>query len=111
MISMDVPETPEKETETEAETQPKTKPERTVILGVSPSKEKRRSEEIRVAGPETPEVKPKERRRRHDPVATPRKRSRVLALECDVVASAVAAAARPVEDEPGNRRRRRVMRA
>jgi len=106
-----VPETPEKETETEAETQPKTKPERTVILGVSPSKEKRRSEEIRVAGPETPEVKPKERRRRHDPVATPRKRSRVLALECDVVASAVAAAARPVEDEPGNRRRRRVMRA
>ena len=89
-----VPETPEKETEAEAETQPE-----------------RRSEEIHAAGPKTPELKPKERKRRHDPVATPRKRSRLLALECDVVASSVAAAARPVEDEPGYSRRRRGKRA
>ena len=89
-----VPKTPEKETETDDETQPE-----------------RRSQEIHVPSPRTPEVKPKEWKRRHNPVATPRKRSRLLALECDVVASAVTLAARPVEDSPGYSRRPRGKRA
>ena len=88
-----VPDTPEKDTEPEKE--------RFTILGVSPSKKERRIEDFYADEPllQTPD-KPKERKRRYGSVSA-RKRSRLAALECDVVAaSAAASAARAVEDEP-----------
>jgi hypothetical protein len=88
-----VPDTPEKDTEPEKE--------RFTILGVSPSKKERRIEDFYADEPllQTPD-KPKERKKRSGSVSA-RKRSRLAALECDVVAaSAAASAARAVEDEP-----------